>query len=173
MLLIFWGDIRKLAYETEIGNYGLMIFIAIYYALGGYPEANYRIARIPYFVQYLLLEDGTVKRKVHNWKKITTASPPHFITKHGVFYIDKDNSARSKGRPAWFYHMGKSLPIPVNTGQFQTPGYNLDPITIKRAYRTDIERRLRSISQGRIRFGWIWWILALLVVGGVIYYLVY
>jgi len=162
-----------MAYETEIGNYALMIFIAIYYALGGYPEANYRIFRVRYFAQVLFQEDKTPKRKVYKWTRIITASPPHFITKEGLYYIDPENTAMTKGRPTWYHQKGKSLPIPVFTGQFKTPGYNLDPLTIKRAYKTDIDRRLRSISKDKIRFGWLWYILALLVTIGVIYYLVF
>lgn len=150
--------------EAQITNYIILIAIAIWYKLGGHPEGTYRIFRISYFVQYLFLEDGTIKRKVWNWNKIVTASPPHFITKQGIFYIDKDNSAKSRGRPAWYYHMGKALPVPINLGQFKTPGYNLDPLTIKRAYKTDIDRRLRSISESRIKFGSMMWLLVLIVI---------
>ena len=159
--------------ELQIANYVLLTIIAIWYKLGGHPEGTYRILRIVYFVQFMFLEDGTIKRKVWNWNRIITSSPPHFTTKQGTFYIDRENSAKSRGRSAWYYHVGKALPIPINTGQFKTPGYNLDPLTIKRAYKTDIERRLRSISKERIRFGWLWWVLILLVGLGIFYYLVY
>lgn len=159
-------------FELQVINYISLTAIAIWYKLGGHPEGTYRILRIAYFVQFLFLEDGTIKRHVFKWDRIITASPPHFITKNGTFYIDRENSARSRGRPAWYYHIGKALPVPINTGQFQTPGYNLDPLTIKRAYRTDIARRLRSISEPKLKLRWLLWVLAGLVVLGIIYYLV-
>lgn len=157
-------------FELQIANYIILIGIAIWYKLGGHPEGTYRIFGIRHFAQVLFLEDGTPKRKVYHWNKMITASPSHFINKDGLFYIDRDNTAKTRGCPTWYHHKGKALPIPIFTGQFKTPGYNLDPLTIKRAYKTDIDRRLRSISKSRVSFGWMWYALAGLVVLGLIYY---
>ena len=156
-----------MAYETEIqiGYYIILISMAIWYKLGGHPEGTYRILRTPYFAQYILLEDGTITRKVFKWSRIVTASPPHFITKDGMFYIDKENSAKSKGRPAWFYHVNNAIPIPINMKPIV-----IDSKTVKRGYRTEIARRLHSIAEPRIKFGSLMWLLILIVILFSVYY---
>ncbi len=144
---------------AQIANYVLLTAFAIWYKLGGHPEGTYRILRTPYFAQYILLEDGSITRKVFKWSRIVTASPPHFITKDGMFYIDRSNSAKSKGRPAWFYHVNNSIPIPINMKPIV-----IDAKTVKRGYRTEIARRLHSIAEPRIKFGSLMWLLILIVI---------
>lgn len=129
----------------------MIVPFLIWIRLGGNPEGTYRIFRVKYFVYWVVDHDGSLVRNTMKWSRIMTKSPAHFVDdKNGdpsmTRYVDKQNTGRSRGRPAWMYHIDNAIPIPYISGYRDKV---LDPITINRAYRTEIDRRLDRIGRER------------------------
>ena len=120
-----------------------MIPFGIFFKLGGYPEGAYRMFRIPYFVFYMLQPDMSFARHPKKLRDIKTHSPSFFDWSGKRFYIDRANTARSNGRPAWYYDPRNSFPIPW----FTDKGKELDPEKVKRAFKTEIIKQIYKLRE--------------------------
>lgn len=109
------SDALDLVIFLLIGELMLIIPFGIFIRLGGWPEGAWRIFRLKYFVFFIYDADGTAIRHISLWKNIKTHSPSYFDDHGHRYFIDKLNTERSKGRPAWRYTVNNSFPIPVFT----------------------------------------------------------
>lgn len=124
----------------------MMIPVAIFVRLGGWPEGYYRIARIKYFVYFILDPDNTPIRFVSKMNNMKVKSPMHFNHSGNTYYPDKQNTCRSKGRPAWYFQRDQSVAIPIVTGNRDPL---LNPITINKAYRIDVLGNLNKLKKDK------------------------
>lgn len=94
--------------------YAFFIGFIIFQRLGGYPEAWYRIRRIPYFVDYIRGPDKKYRRHVEQMAKIATdagISLWHFGV--GDYHLpDGEASLNTNGAPMWFHAWDEARAIP-------------------------------------------------------------
>lgn len=84
--------------------------------LGGWPEGFYRIFRIKYFAFRYYDADGEMKVVPLKWTEIKTHSPSYFDYHGARHYVDKDNTDKRNGRPAWLYpNIDAPFPFPTHT----------------------------------------------------------
>jgi len=97
----------------QLGTIPLIVFSIIWRKLGGWPEAWYRIKRIPYFTQKVIMADGSVRRFVHKMILIRHQSPATFDFSDRTWSVDYENQTRDNGRPSWVYNHDDLRPIPI------------------------------------------------------------
>lgn len=94
--------------------YLFFIGFIIFQRLGGYPEAWYRIRRLPYFVDYIRGPDKKYRRHVEEMAKIDTESGIslwHFGV--GDYHLpDAEASLNVNGAPMWFHAWDEARAIP-------------------------------------------------------------
>jgi len=132
--------------EVEIQQIGLIIVLIAYRiwnTLGGYPEAFYRITRKPYFLQYLVEVDGRISRYVHKFSMIESHSPAKFTFRKLDWFVDNSQTARSNGRPAWFYNYDNSIPIPV----IEQSRTKVSPLLIFKAFRNKTVSDMHKLEE--------------------------
>lgn len=148
-------------------TYPLIIAVAvvmrIWFTLGGWPEAYWRIFRKEYFCAFIREPDGKKKRWVIRANRIQSHSPATFSFDWrtgkfdgdgaGEYLIETDKQSRSNGRPAWDFNYNDARPIPQETDQ-----QRCDPITVHRAIYNatikDIHREgKKPVKRGRIWLG--------------------
>ena len=106
-------DITQVLILMELGTIPLVIFAIVWRRLGGWPEAYYRIKRISYFTQKVIMADGSVTRFVHKMRIIRHQSPPSFDFSGRTWSVDAENQLRDNGRPSWVYNHDDLRPVPV------------------------------------------------------------
>lgn len=121
--------------------FGPMIVIG---KLGGPKIAFYRLFKISWMSVGILDHDGSRKWTPIKMTDIKTLSPPHIEFKNRTRYIDNTNFTRRFGAPAQEWHIDNSLPIPIIRGFRDTI---LDPLTVTKAYNTDILRRFYNLTK--------------------------
>lgn len=139
------SDALDLFIFLMIGEMILIIPFAIFMRLGGWPEGLWRILRLKYFVFWILDADNTMMRHILLWKEIKTHSPSYFDWKGKRYYIDKLNTLRSKGRPAWLYQPNNGFPIPALTMNRQS----VDPEAIRTAFRSKTLQDYMRFREGK------------------------
>lgn len=124
----------------------LLLFIPIIAIgkLGGPKIAFYRALKISWMSIGILDHDGSRKWYPIKMTDIKTLSPPHIEFKGRTRYIDNTNFTRRFGAPAQEWHIDNSLPLPIIRGFRDVI---LDPITVTKAYNTDILRRFYNLSK--------------------------
>ncbi len=123
----------------------VLVPLLVIFRLGGIPEGIWRLLHIKYFVFFILDPDNTPIRHVKKFVYMQVKSPEHFNYGNRIFYTDKQNMTRSKGRPSWYYTPNNSIPIPMVTGTQDSKVF--DPMTIWRFANIDIERRILSLRK--------------------------
>ena len=147
------------------------IAFRLFYTLGGWPEAPYRIFRIVYFVPFIRQPDGQVKRYVLKWDRIATHSPATFTIKgpDGVeaeFMVDETLQSRSNGRPAWFYNWNDTRPIPFNPSEDRC-----DPIIVHKMLSNKVVADIHREGEKKRKRGGIWLAIMLIGIVGMIGYI--
>jgi len=125
----------------QILAFGPIIIIG---KLGGPKIAFYRILHISWMSIGIIDHDGSRKWTPIKMADIKTLSPPHIEHKGRTRYIDNTNFTRRLGAPAQEWHIDNSLPLPLMRGFRDVI---LDPITVTKAYNTDILRRFYNLSK--------------------------
>ena len=135
-----------------LGIFPPAIFLLIWRRLGGWPEAWYRIKRIPYFVQVVFGPDGTPDRYVHAQSIIRRHSPPMFEFSGKLWGVDEENQARDTGRPCYYYNFDDLSPIPILHWK---KGTKIDPALVRAAFKNDTIERMHVLGQKHSRSPWL------------------
>ena len=165
-------DIVLLLGLLMVGEGMIFLPFIIIGRLGGWPEGFWRLLRIKYFVFWIIDADNTLNRHVMIWKNLKTHSPTYFDFHDKRFYIDKSNTLRSKGRPAWAYLPDNAFPVPILT---KDRDKILDPEKIQKAFRTHVVKemfRLRELTNKQNQRNYMKYLLYGVVFLGTIYILV-
>ena len=124
-----------------------LIAMRIYHALGGWPEAWYRITKTPYFVGWFINPDKQPAREVFKYSQLEEHSPPGFNYKKGRYFIDEKGPAglTSNGRAAWIWKWDEAEPVPVLDFKKNKDGWN--PDIIKKAFMTKIAKDMHRVGE--------------------------
>jgi len=94
--------------------YLFFISFIIFQRLGGYPEAWFRIRRVPYLVDYIRGPDKKYRRHIEEMAKIDTSSGLamwHFG--NGDYHLpESEASLNANGAPMWFHAWDEGRAIP-------------------------------------------------------------
>lgn len=102
--------------------YIIFIGFIIFQRLGGWPEAMYRIRRIPYFVDYIRGPDKRFRRRIFPLDMIQKHSPAMFRYGRGDYMVpDEAASASANGAPMWLHNWDDSRPIETNIDTIHNP----------------------------------------------------
>lgn len=146
----------------------LLIFFRVWYSLGGWPEAWYRLRRVDYFVQFIREASGKITRHVHKWDKIRRNSPAMFSFKGGDWLVDEDLQSRSNGRPAWFYNYNDARPIPMGVDKLRC-----DPVLIQKGFRNKTIGDIHRTGEDKKPKDKLWLAIILIALVGMTIYSVY
>jgi hypothetical protein len=138
-------DLFTIIIDVEIGLLFLVGFYAVWRKLGGWPEAYYRIAQIPYFVQWVWGPTREPGRWVHKTEIIDTKKKS-FRCNEKDWQLNEEAMGRDTGRPAWYYLYDETEPLPIF--KFKE-GAKMTPDMITAAYENDCIERVHRIGQGR------------------------
>jgi hypothetical protein len=147
------SDLGLLLILLIVGEIIIMLPFLIFMRLGGYPVGLWRILRIKFFFFWLIDPDNTLNKIPYRWNHIQTHSPSYFDYKGKRFYIDKQNTMRSLGRPAWMYFPDNAFPVPVLTAERTRL---LDPEKVKKAFNNEMLKqwyRIRNPEQKGFQIG--------------------
>lgn len=147
------SDLGLIIFLLIGGELILMAPAIIFMKLGGYPIGLWRILRIKFFFFWLIDPDNTLNKIPYRWSNIKTHSPSYFDYKGKRFYIDKQNTMRSLGRPAWMYFPDNAFPVPVLTAERTRL---LDPEKVKKAFNNEMLKqwyRIRNKEKEGLPFG--------------------
>lgn len=136
--------ITELIIGLFVGQILLFVPLIIVAKLGGPKIAFYRILKINWMSIGIIDHDGSRTWRPIKMSDIKTLSPPHIEFKGRTRYIDNTNFTRRYGAPAQEWHIDNALPIPIVRGFRDVI---LDPITVTKAYNTDILRRFYNLSK--------------------------
>jgi hypothetical protein len=150
-----------LMFITTIIEFGFIIF----FKLGGYPIALWRIFRVPFFFRGTVEADGEITITPHK-RSIIENNPniadmvPHFTIKNSngkpeMKLIDQKNAGRRIGRDFYIYRLNQSTNIPIRTGY--KDGL-ISAEALNKAFHADIVERLRNIGIQREKKTKIPWI---------------
>jgi hypothetical protein len=164
-----------------VADYSLYIIIPIaiamriWFSLGGWPEAYWRIFRKEYFAAFIREPDGKKKRWVIRSNRIQSHSPATFSFDWrtgkfdgdgaGEYLIETDKQSRSNGRPAWDYNYNDARPIPQETDQERC-----DPGTVHRAIHNAVIKDIHREGQKKKKRGGVWIALIVISIIGLIGY---
>lgn len=153
----------------------IAIAMRIWFTLGGWPEAYYRIFRKDYFVPVIREPDGKKKRWILRTSRIHSHSPATFAMdwktgkedpNAGEYLIEPDKQSRSNGRPSWDYAYNDCRPIP------QDPGADrCDPVVVHKAIQNKVVGDIHREGEKKKRRGRVWLgIIVISIIGLIIYY---
>jgi hypothetical protein len=120
----------------------------IWHALGGWPEAWYRIAKTPYFVAWFVDPSKEPHREIYKFDDITEDSPAGFDRKGGGrYFIDEKGPAglASNGRLAMIYKWDESEPVPLLDFKKGKDGW--DPMVVKKGFMTKIAKDMHRVGE--------------------------
>jgi hypothetical protein len=94
--------------------YLFFIGFIIFQRLGGYPEAWYRIRRIPYFVDYIRGPDKKYRRHSEPMAEMdTTGGIARWTLGKGQYHLpDSEASLSNNGAPMWFHQWDDARAVP-------------------------------------------------------------
>lgn len=152
------ADYTQFLYAYDVGLIVIAAIMRVWYTLGGWPEAYYRIVRKDYFNPYIEQPNGKVKRHVIPDSKIRKHSPSTFEIDGADYLIDPDRQVRSNtGRPAWFYRWDDCRPLSFDPGESRC-----DPIVVHKAIRSTVVADIHREGAKKKKRGGVW--LAIIVV---------
>jgi hypothetical protein len=124
----------------------VLIAMRIYHALGGWPEAWYRVSKQAYFVAWFINPNKEPDRHVFLYSDLEQHSPPGFKYKKGTYYIDEKGPAglSSNGRLAHIYKWDEAEPVPVLDFKKGKAGW--DPQIIRTAFSTLIAKQMHTVG---------------------------
>lgn len=152
----------------------IAIIMRVWFTLGGWPEAYYRIFRKDYFVPVIREPDGKKKRWILRTSRIHSHSPASFSLNWktgkeddgGEYLIETDKQSRSNGRPSYDYNYNDCRPIPVEPDQ-----QRCDPIVVHKAIANKVVGDIHREGEKKKKRGGIWIaIIVISIIGLVGYY---
>lgn len=138
------STVTNLILGLLFGQLLLFIPIILIGKLGGPKIAFYRALKISWMSIGIIDHDGSRHWHPIKMSDIKTLSPPHIEFKGRTRYIDNTNFTRRFGAPAQEWHIDNALPIPIIRGFRDVI---LDPVTVTKAYNTDILRRFYNLAK--------------------------
>lgn len=154
----------------------IAILFRIWFTLGGWPEAYWRIFRKEYFCAFIREPDGKKKRWVIRSNRIQSHSPATFTfdwrtgkfdgENAGEYLIESDKQSRSNGRPSWDYNYNDARPIPQ-----ESDAQRCDPINVHRAIQNKVVTDIHREGQKKKKRGGVWLaLIGISIIGLIGYY---
>lgn len=103
------------AFSIYLYSSPFLIFLYIWRKLGGWPEAYWRIRKIPYFCVHVFDAAGQDNRYVLQMTEIQHKSEAGFDLNGKRRLTSDEDMGHDTGRPAWYYNYNEMRPIPVFT----------------------------------------------------------
>ncbi len=165
--------------------YLFFIGFIIFQRLGGYPEATYRIRRLPYFIDYIRGPDKKYRRHVEEMVKIDSSSGIA-MWKFGIGWYhlpESEASLSSNGAPMWFHAWDEARAVPQYMDTVVGPDGKaslqfrpkVPPAILAAALKSKVARDIHREEEESKPEGFKWATITLLIIGimitvGVLYF---
>lgn len=137
-----------------------LIFLYIWRKLGGWPEAYWRIRRIPYFCVHIFDAGGQDNRYVLPMSEIQHKSEAGFDLNGKRRLTSEEDMGHDTGRPAWWYNYNEMRPIPMFS--WMKGGKQWDASLVGAAYENRSIEDMHRIGRRGVPGLWLF-VIALLV----------
>lgn len=137
--------------------YVFFIGFIIFQRLGGYPEAWYRIRRVPYFIDYIRGPDKKYRRHVDQMSAINTSSGLSLWPfGEGAYNLpESEASLNVNGAPMWFHAWNEMRAIPQYMDTIVGPDGKehmeyrpkIPPSVIKAAFKSQVAKDIHREEQ--------------------------